>query len=94
MLALCLLRAENATPACGGHPRHAKYEFGLDAQGTLRVADEIHTPDSSRHWRADTYPQRLAVGERPDSFDKHLIREWVAAGCDPYGDDVPEIPRN
>lgn len=69
-----------------------KYEFGLDADGTLRLADEIHTPDSSRYWRADTYPQRLAAGERPDSFDKDVIREWVAARCDPYRDEVPKIP--
>jgi phosphoribosylaminoimidazole-succinocarboxamide synthase len=69
-----------------------KYEFGIDAQGTLRLADEIHTPDSSRYWRADTYPQRLAAGDRPDSFDKDVIREWVAARYDPYGHDVPEIP--
>lgn len=69
-----------------------KYEFGLDAEGTLRLADEIHTPDSSRYWRADTYPQRLAAGQRPDSFDKDVIREWVAARCDPYRDEIPEIP--
>ncbi len=69
-----------------------KYEFGIDAEGTLRLADEIHTPDSSRYWRADTYPQRLAAGEPPDSFDKDVIRAWVAARCDPYKDDVPEIP--
>lgn len=69
-----------------------KYEFGLDAEGTLRLADEIHTPDSSRYWRADTYAQRLAAGEAPDSFDKDVIRAWVAARCDPYKDDVPEIP--
>jgi phosphoribosylaminoimidazole-succinocarboxamide synthase len=69
-----------------------KYEFGVDAGGTLRLADEIHTPDSSRYWRADSYPQRLAAGERPDSFDKDVIRAWVAARCDPYKDDVPEIP--
>jgi len=41
---------------------------------------------------ADTYPQRLAAGERPDSLDKDVIRAWVAARCDPYKDDVPEIP--
>jgi phosphoribosylaminoimidazole-succinocarboxamide synthase len=69
-----------------------KYEFGVDAEGTLRLADEIHTPDSSRYWRADTYAQRLAAGESPDSFDKDVIRAWVAARCDPYKDDVPEIP--
>jgi len=69
-----------------------KYEFGVDAEGTLRLADEIHTPDSSRYWRADTYARRLAAGESPDSFDKDVIRAWVAARCDPYKDDVPEIP--
>jgi phosphoribosylaminoimidazole-succinocarboxamide synthase len=69
-----------------------KYEFGLDAEGTLRLADEIHTPDSSRYWRADTYPERFAAGLRPHSFDKDVIREWVAARCDPYRDEVPEIP--
>ncbi|MDX5330840.1 MAG: phosphoribosylaminoimidazolesuccinocarboxamide synthase [Caulobacteraceae bacterium] len=69
-----------------------KYEFGLDADGTIRLADEIHTPDSSRYWRADTYPQRLAAGERPDSFDKDVIRDWVAARCDPYAEAIPDIP--
>jgi phosphoribosylaminoimidazole-succinocarboxamide synthase len=69
-----------------------KYEFGVDAEGTLRLADEIHTPDSSRYWRAETYAQRLAAGEPPDSFDKDVIRSWVAARCDPYRDDVPAIP--
>ena len=69
-----------------------KYEFGVDTEGAIRLADEIHTPNSSRYWRADTYPQRLAAGEPPDSFDKDVIRSWVAARCDPYKDDVPEIP--
>lgn len=69
-----------------------KYEFGLDTNGALRLADEIHTPDSSRYWRSDTYPERLAAGKRPDSFDKDVIREWVAARCNPYADPIPEIP--
>ncbi len=69
-----------------------KYEFGLDAEGTLRLPDEIHTPDSSRYWRADTYPERLAAGQRPHSIDKDVIREWVAARCAPYRDTIPESP--
>jgi phosphoribosylaminoimidazole-succinocarboxamide synthase len=69
-----------------------KYEFGIDAEGTLRLADEIHTPDSSRYWSADTYARRLAAGQSPDSFDKDVIRAWVAARCDPYKDPIPEIP--
>lgn len=69
-----------------------KYEFGVDAEGLLRLADEIHTPDSSRYWKADTYAQRLADGKPPESFDKDVIRAWVTTQCDPYRDDVPEIP--
>jgi phosphoribosylaminoimidazole-succinocarboxamide synthase len=69
-----------------------KYEFGLDPQGRIVLADEIHTPDSSRWWFAATYPGRVAAGERPDSFDKDVLRSWVAARCDPYRDPIPEIP--
>jgi phosphoribosylaminoimidazole-succinocarboxamide synthase len=69
-----------------------KYEFGLDADGRIVLADEIHTPDSSRFWRAATYEARFAAGQRPDSFDKDFVRAWVAERCDPYGETVPEIP--
>ena len=69
-----------------------KYEFGLDAEGKLRIADEIHTPDSSRYWKADGYAKAFEAGTRPPSFDKDVIRAWVAARCDPYKDDIPEIP--
>ncbi|MDB5413624.1 MAG: phosphoribosylaminoimidazolesuccinocarboxamide synthase [Rubritepida sp.] len=69
-----------------------KYEFGTDAQGRIVLADEIHTPDSSRYWRAASYPARFEVGEKPESFDKDFVRNWVAARCDPYHDEIPEIP--
>lgn len=69
-----------------------KYEFGLDLAGNILIADEIHTPDSSRYWLADGYAAALAAGSRPPSFDKDVIRAWVAARCDPYKDPVPEIP--
>ena len=69
-----------------------KYEFGIDADGHIVLADEIHTPDSSRFWRAGTYEDRLAKGERPDSFDKDVVRSWVGERCDPYRDPIPEIP--
>lgn len=71
-----------------------KYEFGTDADGRIVLADEIHTPDSSRYWRADSYPARFAAGERPESFDKDFVRNWVAARCDPYKDPIPEIPQD
>ncbi|MDP2080741.1 MAG: phosphoribosylaminoimidazolesuccinocarboxamide synthase [Pseudotabrizicola sp.] len=69
-----------------------KYEFGTDAQGRILIADEIHTPDSSRYWRADGYAAAFETGTRPPSFDKDVIRAWVAARCDPYTDPIPEIP--
>ena len=69
-----------------------KYEFGLDPEGRIVLADEIHTPDSSRWWFAGSYPARLAAGQRPESFDKDFMRSWVAARCDPYRDEIPPIP--
>ena len=69
-----------------------KYEFGTDAQGRIILADEIHTPDSSRYWFAASYPERFAEGAAPESFDKDFVRSWVAARCDPYKDAVPPIP--
>ncbi len=69
-----------------------KYEFGTDAEGRIVLADEIHTPDSSRYWIAASYVERLARGERPESFDKDFVRNWVAARCDPYRDPIPPIP--
>ena len=69
-----------------------KYEFGTDALGRILLADEIHTPDSSRYWIASGYEAALAAGSRPPSFDKDVIRSWVLARCDPYRDAIPEIP--
>ena len=69
-----------------------KYEFGLDPEGRIVLADEIHTPDSSRYWFAGSYPQRFEAGAPPQSFDKDYVRNWVVARCDPYRDPVPPIP--
>jgi phosphoribosylaminoimidazole-succinocarboxamide synthase len=70
-----------------------KYEFGFDKDGRIILADEIHTPDSSRYWFLESYQRRFAAGEPPESFDKDFVRSWVVARCDPYKDAVPEIPR-
>src|SRR3984885_4273995 len=50
-----------------------KFEFGLDARGTLTLIDEVLTPDSSRFWPADSY----RVGESPPSFDKQYVRDYL-----------------
>lgn len=69
-----------------------KYEFGTDEAGHILIGDEIHTPDSSRYWIASGYRAAFEAGTRPPSFDKDVIRSWVAARCDPYKDPIPEIP--
>jgi phosphoribosylaminoimidazole-succinocarboxamide synthase len=69
-----------------------KYEFGLDLEGRIVLADEIHTPDSSRFWLAGSYADRFEAGRRPESFDKDVVRDWVATRCDPYSDPIPDIP--
>jgi phosphoribosylaminoimidazole-succinocarboxamide synthase len=50
-----------------------KFEFGLDAQGTLTLMDEVLTPDSSRYWPVEGY----AEGQNPPSFDKQFVRDWL-----------------
>lgn len=54
-----------------------KYEMGVDENGVLTIADEIHTPDSSRYWVADSYEERHKNGEEPESLDKEFLRLWL-----------------
>ncbi len=70
-----------------------KYEFGIDENGKLTLIDEVHTPDSSRYWKATTYQERIDKGEEPEYFDKEFLRLWFKDNCDPYKDAVlPEAP--
>jgi phosphoribosylaminoimidazole-succinocarboxamide synthase len=65
-----------------------KFEFGVDTDGTLRLADEVFTPDSSRYWPADTYTQ----GVVQPSFDKQFVRNWLTgpeSGWDRKGTEAP-----
>jgi phosphoribosylaminoimidazole-succinocarboxamide synthase len=55
-----------------------KYEFGLAPDGRVMLIDEVHTPDSSRFWLADGYPERLTQGQEPENFDKEFLRLWYA----------------
>jgi len=50
-----------------------KFEFGLDADGTLTLMDEVLTPDSSRYWPVESY----VVGSNPPSYDKQFVRDWL-----------------
>ena len=51
-----------------------KYEFGRDADGRILLIDEVHTPDSSRFWKASTYAECFARGDEPENFDKEFVR--------------------
>ncbi|WP_167097524.1 phosphoribosylaminoimidazolesuccinocarboxamide synthase [Mycobacterium sp. DL592] len=67
-----------------------KFEFGVDADDRVVLADEVFTPDSSRYWPADTYTQ----GVVQPSFDKQFVRNWLTgpeSGWDRYGS-VPPPP--
>ena len=65
-----------------------KFEFGVDENGELKLADEVFTPDSSRYWRADDYVE----GVVQNSFDKQFVRNWLTgseSGWDRAGDQPP-----
>lgn len=69
-----------------------KYEFGRAPDGRLMLIDEVHTPDSSRYWLADSYPEHFAVGAEPENFDKEFVRlEYAKRGYRGEGD-PPAMP--
>jgi len=69
-----------------------KYEFGLTADDELILIDEVHTPDSSRWWVADSYEQRLVDGDEPESLDKEVVRRAFADLGYKGDGPVPEVP--
>jgi phosphoribosylaminoimidazole-succinocarboxamide synthase len=69
-----------------------KYEFGRTPEGKIVLIDEIHTPDSSRFWIADTYESKLAAGEEPDNINKEFLRLWLAGQGFTGDGPIPEIP--
>jgi phosphoribosylaminoimidazole-succinocarboxamide synthase len=65
-----------------------KFEFGVDKDGDLRLADEVFTPDSSRYWRAENWQE----GVVQESFDKQFVRNWLTgpdSGWDRNSDTPP-----
>ena len=65
-----------------------KFELGLDADGTLTLADEVLTPDSSRFWPADGYEP----GRPQPSFDKQYVRDWAAGSGWDKTPPAPALP--
>lgn len=68
-----------------------KYEFGL-LDGKVVLIDEIHTPDSSRFWKADTYQDRFNQGLEPENFDKEFIRLWYTEHGYSGQGEPPQMP--
>lgn len=70
-----------------------KYEFGFDEDGNITLIDEVHTCDSSRYWKLDTYEAAMASGSEPDKVDKDTLRDYIkSVVADPYTSELPEIP--
>jgi len=69
-----------------------KYEFGCTPDGKVVLIDEVHTPDSSRFWKADSYAARFEAGAEPENFDKEFVRlEYARLGYRGDGQ-PPEMP--
>ena len=65
-----------------------KFEFGVDADGTMVLADEVFTPDSSRYWSADTYQPGVVQA----SFDKQFVRNWLTSPESGWDRNGPKPP--
>ncbi|KDA04671.1 phosphoribosylaminoimidazole-succinocarboxamide synthase [Microbacterium sp. CH12i] len=68
-----------------------KFEFGIDTDGVLRLADEVLTSDSSRYWDAATWESGTTPAARMASFDKQIVRDWLASNWDKQGE-PPVLP--
>ena len=68
-----------------------KFEFGIDADGVMTLADEVLTSDSSRYWDAAAWASGATPEERMASFDKQIVRDWLAANWNKQGE-PPALP--
>ena len=68
-----------------------KYEFGVTAGDEVLLIDELHTPDSSRFWVAASYEDRTAAGVEPESLDKELVRQALAAAGFSGDGEIPQL---
>jgi len=69
-----------------------KYEFGEMPDGQVILIDEVNTPDSSRFWKADSYPERFNAGMEPENFDKEFVRIAYAEKGYRGDGEVPAMP--
>jgi phosphoribosylaminoimidazole-succinocarboxamide synthase (EC 6.3.2.6) len=84
-------RAARAAEERGLILADTKFEFGLDGQGVMTLADEVLTSDSSRYWDAAAWAAGTTPAERMASFDKQIVRDWLASHWDRQGE-PPALP--
>ena len=84
-------RAAATSEAHGVILADTKFEFGTDDDGVIRLADEVLTSDSSRYWDASAWAEGTTPAARMASFDKQIVRDWLAANWDKQGT-PPELP--
>lgn len=86
-------RAARTAEARGVILADTKFEFGLDENGVMTLADEVLTSDSSRYWDAEAWATGTTPGERMASFDKQIVRDWLAANwAPPREGEPPALP--
>ncbi|WP_396653152.1 phosphoribosylaminoimidazolesuccinocarboxamide synthase [Microbacterium sp. BE35] len=86
-------RAAATAEAHGVILADTKFEFGLDGNGVLTLADEVLTSDSSRYWDATAWASGTTPDERMASFDKQIVRDWLAANwAAPREGEPPALP--
>ena len=86
-------RASRTAEAHGVILADTKFEFGLDDNGVMTLADEVLTSDSSRYWDAEAWVSGTTPEERMASFDKQIVRDWLAANwAPPREGEPPALP--
>lgn len=91
-LSLAIYRRAAATAEAHGLVlADTKFEFGVDVDGVLTLADEVLTSDSSRYWDVEAWASGATPAERMASFDKQIVRDWLSAHWDGRGT-PPELP--
>lgn len=85
-------RGRELSAAAGLILADTKYEFGVDTDGAVMLIDEMHTPDSSRYWIAESYDRCVAAGTEPESLDKEVVRRALADVGYTGDGDIPVLP--
>lgn len=85
-------RGQNVAHKAGLILVDTKYEFGIAPDGSVMLIDEVHTPDSSRYWKADTYEEQFNLGNEPENFDKEFVRMAYAEKGYRGDGEIPAVP--